>query len=834
MYILLYRLQAILAVIKMSTNAVQLAPASTNRRPLLLMKIMMMMLMPCITRADPQMCSSPTCTCYGTELIDCRGQGRTSVPRFQPGNVTYDKLLLSANLIQHIGASAFRGIRFRKLEIIDNPLRFVNQAAFAGLESTLTEVVLNLNRAWAEFPDKALRTLVNLTTLRVADYANSSLPTGALRGLRTLRELRLTPGSLETLTAADLVDQRRSLEILDISNNKLRHFPTDAIRMLTALKVLNARANDIDHLGEGSVVSSSLEELDISHHALNRAGINSSAFVGVASTLRRLMISQCHLEDRHIPAITHAAAVTELVVSFNHITSVRTFLSNMRNLERLDAQNNSVDVLTTATLPATRRLRALNLAYNPLRNVQPDAFVELRRLEDLKLDFARAVMPLDRSSFASQRSTLRNLSLRGVDLSGLQWSVIGGLERLETLSLSRCGLGDIPPFTFRSSGGRLHTLELAGNHIDELNQTALIGLESSLVRLNLDSNRLTTIDRCTFHRFTRLDPKSLILRNNLLACDCRLRWLYNWTNGSRFFLNWNCADGRPFSRLTDADFRHCNDSEDDQPCEDFTLTTPSTPVRPLISLSVLNVTSSSFAVRWTLDSSVSAAGFRVNCSCSESWWTVGPAVREHCFGGLSGGTTYRVCVTLDGNWTEEAISCTNVSTTAWLRLRDPIIMSALIGGGVLVLLVLPLSLAVAMSVRRWRRRRRMVLAELAQPKIAAGKTKRFMRQQQRTQSLDALNSDRLDGRRFQSRSVETNLDTLQDDDDDRYRTLLALRLLQSRNARSLDNLVDGVNAAPSYFMNQLYGCHNNVEQEVYDEINETEVISPLSTNDTNL
>ena len=802
------------------------------------MVMMMMMMISGSVLGEQHKCPSLNCTCYTTELVDCRSHRLTTVPTFKSNNIIYDKLLLSDNIIPHIGAAAFSGIRFRKLEITNNPLRYIDNAAFSGLESTLAEVVLELDKTGAEFPHMALRSLVNLTALTVADYTKPRLPVGALSHLRTLRELRLAPGSLETLTSVDVADQRSSLEILDISDNKLREFPTDAIRTLAGLKVLNVRANLIDHLGGSSIVSSSLWELDISHHALDRAGINSTAFDGVASSLRRLVMSQCHLEDRHVAAVARAAGVTELVVSFNRLTSVQTFLSSMPNLERLNAQNNSVDELTTVSLPSARHLRALNLAYNPLRTVHLDAFVQLRRLEDLKLDFARAAMPLDGGSFASQRSTLRNLSLRGVNLSRPQWSVLVGLERLEMVSLSACRLGNIPPFTFRHSGGSLHTLELAGNHIDELNQRSLVGLEASLVRLNLNGNRLTTIDRCTFHWFTQLDPKSLILRDNSLACDCRLHWLYNWTNGSRFFLNWQCADGRLFWRLTDDDFQHCNDSDDDQPCEDFTLTTPSTDVRPVISLFIVNVTSTSFAVRWTVDASVlpvTSVGFRMNCSCVDSWWTVDMAVRQYRFEGLNGGVVYRVCVMLEyldvdgGNWTDEVASCLDVTTTTWLS--DPAVVSVAVVSGVLVLVVPLLTFVICLAVRRWRRRRRMRLAELAQPKIAAGKTKRFMRQQQQPQSLDALANDRLDAMRFQSRSVETNLDTLHDDDDDRYRTLLAIQLLKSR---SLDNLVDGVNRGPSFFMNQLYGCRDNDEQEVYDEIDEAGVDScrsPLTTKD---
>lgn len=291
------------------------------------------------------------------------------------------------------------------------------------------------------------------------------------------------------------------------------------------------------------------------------------------------------------------------------------------------------------------------------------------------------------------------------------------------------------------------------------------------------------------------------------------------------------------------------------------MTTSAPPRPPVLRLFVVNVTSTSFTVRWTVATSSSALltsttlGFLVNCSCADTWRSVrGDTVREQGFDGLSASTKYRVCVMLDTDvnsttsdkamMMSTAVSCLNVTTKTWLS--DPVVMWAVIVGATLVFVVL--LLVVCLSVRRLRRSRRARLAELAQPKIAAGRTKRFQRQQQRTtQSLDALAAE--PRRTYYSRSVEMNLDTLHHQDvdadtyDDRYRTLLALRLLQSRNARSLDDLVDGVNAActapaPSYFMNQLYARRRDaVEQEIYDEIDETEVSgckSPLSTDNTDL
>ena len=249
-------------------NVVPTVSASTSKVPtpqlMMTMKKMtmmmtMMMLMSGLVLGEQQPCPSEECSCYGTELVDCLGRRLTTVPKFQPSNVSYDTLRLTDNFIASIGASAFSGIRFRKLEMLNNPLQFVAPTAFAGLESMLADVVLSLDKTEALFPHRALRQLRNLTALTVTDFGGSRLPTGALSDLRTLKELHLTGGNLETLAVADVAGQRSTLEILDISDNKLRDFPTDTIRSLAALKVLNIRENLIDHLGGSSIVSSSLE-----------------------------------------------------------------------------------------------------------------------------------------------------------------------------------------------------------------------------------------------------------------------------------------------------------------------------------------------------------------------------------------------------------------------------------------------------------------------------------------------------------------------------------------------------------------------------------------------
>ena len=68
----------------------------------------------------------------------------------------------------------------------------------------------------------------------------------------------------------------------------------------------------------------------------------------------------------------------------------------------------------------------------------------------------------------------------------------------------QCGLRSIPEFTFMEVS-RLQTLDLSENSLQHLRQRSLAGLHAHLETINLDNNRLTTLDRCVFDRFDSID-----------------------------------------------------------------------------------------------------------------------------------------------------------------------------------------------------------------------------------------------------------------------------------------------------------------------------------------
>jgi len=68
----------------------------------------------------------------------------------------------------------------------------------------------------------------------------------------------------------------------------------------------------------------------------------------------------------------------------------------------------------------------------------------------------------------------------------------------------QCRLRSIPELTFIDVG-RLETLDLSDNLLQHLTQRSLAGLHAHLETINLDNNRLRTLDRCVFDRFRSID-----------------------------------------------------------------------------------------------------------------------------------------------------------------------------------------------------------------------------------------------------------------------------------------------------------------------------------------
>ncbi|XP_030058335.1 LOW QUALITY PROTEIN: TLR4 interactor with leucine rich repeats [Microcaecilia unicolor] len=154
-------------------------------------------------------------------------------------------------------------------------------------------------------------------------------------------------------------------------------------------------------------------------------------------------------------------------------------------------------------------LQRLDLQYNRLRSVHPQAFKQLLRLEELYL--GHNLLPdLSPGSLAPLRE-LRVLSANDNELRRLGAGTFSGLQSLSRLRLDDNTLENLPDDLF-SPLAALLTLHLKGNRIHALGERTFAGL-SKLHLLDLSGNRQRTLHQPT--PFTPLRSLSdLRLSNN--------------------------------------------------------------------------------------------------------------------------------------------------------------------------------------------------------------------------------------------------------------------------------------------------------------------------------
>lgn len=677
-------------------------------------------------------------------IINCRSAGLTSVPRFNVPTAgdTYVELTLAGNQIGSIPARSFIGQNFQKFDATDNPLTTIDDAAFSGLETRLTTVLLTLSST-AAFPTGALAPLTELVTLHISGFTGSTLPRNATWPLQKLKELYLVSGGLTTLNAYDLVGQQGSLQTIVLQSNNLAAVPSQALSAARMLETIDLSSNRIGGVPAAAFPQMVwLTTLDLSNNGLG-GNVDAAAFRDQATKLTSLRMQSCQLVDRSVEALRILESLSELHLAYNAIANLpNDLLIKARTLRVLNLDSNRLTTVSKNTFANVgSTLESLNLGRNPLTAVPVDTFRALSFLRELHLDAVTTLQQLDATSFtAVQQRNVRLLSLRETNLGAAVWPLTGSLVSLQTLDLSRCGLTEIPDFVFRRQTA-LASVDLSSNTIASVTQRSVYGLENSLRALSLSGNRIATMAQCTFSGFqSTFSHFQVELASNPLRCDCGLRWLYTVLRNENAFrlssLSWTCDSGRRFAQLTDADFASCPPVTNAN-CSRVTpppnIDSTTTPIPSLIQLTLHDKTDTTCVVTWSLtDESLDVLGFIVTSEAAEhhssqlSVFLTDPDVRTHRVSDLLASTEYLVCVTVrvdsvvsPGTQTQ---SCVTFRTDAAdVRKSNSgrtagIVVGCVLGG----LLLVGLALAVFFYVRS-RRRATAKKAERAASMAAAAK-----------------------------------------------------------------------------------------------------------------
>ncbi|XP_066598350.1 protein artichoke-like [Prorops nasuta] len=294
----------------------------------------------------------------------------------------------------------------------------------------------------------------------------SEVPAASLKGPKSLRLLSLSGNKIVSLTRAALSTLGETLLHLDLSNNELSHMEDEALSGLDHLLFLN-----------------------ISHNDLNR--FNSDVFKG-ANSLLQLDLSANLLQDFPTYALRHLVDLKFLNISNNLITEIeQSHLSGLGELQVLDLSRNNIGRLGINAFSNLGALTRLDLSLNALRTIEESAFEGLSKLRWLSLqDNNILLVP---GSALTRLPSLTYLHLEFNRIAALSTELVrSAAATMAKLVLTRNLIREIPSGLFLNFD-LLNDIQLSGNMLTSITRDTFMGLEDSLLSLDVSYNRLSSI-----------------------------------------------------------------------------------------------------------------------------------------------------------------------------------------------------------------------------------------------------------------------------------------------------------------------------------------------------
>ncbi|KAM0680290.1 hypothetical protein GINT2_001676 [Glugoides intestinalis] len=181
----------------------------------------------------------------------------------------------------------------------------------------------------------------------------------------------------------------------------------------------------------------------------------------------------------------------------------------MKNIKRLDI----IDVKELEKIPDLlfddlTNLESLSLQNNNIKELQPNIFNNLQKLESL--DLSKNKLTEFPSCVFDDLTNLKSLSLQNNNIKELQPNIFNNLQKLEYLRLYNNKLTEFPSCVFDGLVN-LKLLSLQNNNIKELQPNIFNNIQK-LEYLRFYNNKLTEFPSCVFDGLVNL--KLLSLENN--------------------------------------------------------------------------------------------------------------------------------------------------------------------------------------------------------------------------------------------------------------------------------------------------------------------------------
>ncbi|ODN04661.1 Insulin-like growth factor-binding protein complex acid labile subunit [Orchesella cincta] len=403
-------------------------------------------------------------------------------------------LNMSHNSLTDLSGSAFGAVpTLLDLNLDHNNLTTVSNAAFSRMAS-LRELSVANNRM-----KKVFQISGSLNGLNLANNEITSL-SKAWPTMNALQRLDLSGNQLGGNLPGGAFDNLGALSKISLADNNITEVPADALSTLTTIQYIDLSKNALVNLSRAAFGRLPIVfELLLSQNQIN--SIEPRAFDGMLQLLH-LDLSQNDLKS--IP-----------MGAFSALNAMRILNLSRNSIERTDNSTNSL-------FEEALSLLTLDLSHNKISSIHAHTFPELRwtKFKLDSIDLSHNNLMIIKKEILKGTKTVTKLNLSRNKITEIKMSVLGNMTTLQDLDLSHNELSFLDA-TILGPPPALKSLNLEGNYLRKFPTEVLN--KAPFNYLNLGSNRIKLFNVDFVPKIK--NGSRIILKDNPIACDCRLIFL---------------------------------------------------------------------------------------------------------------------------------------------------------------------------------------------------------------------------------------------------------------------------------------------------------------------